>query len=149
MQRTERAWEYVSPLTIHPRGETMHRSMFNDAGATTRALLSGSSLSLLHLPPPPPPVLRGRSYAQQKSTWKVLPRSIQMHIMKEKEEEPFWERLLKVRCLHLKNLRLHLRGQESEQGSTAVELWVTDLSTPSPAASPVPAADHNPVAMPC
>lgn len=34
--------------------------------------------------------------SEQKSTWKVLPRSIQMHIMKESEEEGFWERLLKV-----------------------------------------------------
>lgn len=34
---------------------------------------------------------------QQKSTWKVLPRSIQMHIMKETEDDAFWERLLKVK----------------------------------------------------
>lgn len=32
----------------------------------------------------------------QKSTWKVLPRSIQMHIMKENDDEGFWERLLKA-----------------------------------------------------
>lgn len=35
-------------------------------------------------------------FAEQKSTWKVLPRNIQMHIMKESEDEGFWERLLKV-----------------------------------------------------
>ena len=41
------------------------------------------------LPPPP-------KKNAQKSTWKVLPRSIQMHIVKEMGDDVFWERLLQV-----------------------------------------------------
>jgi cytosolic prostaglandin-E synthase len=35
----------------------------------------------------------------ESSTWKVLPRSIQMHIMKKDQEEEYWPRLLKDKNL--------------------------------------------------
>lgn len=41
------------------------------------------------------------------STYKVLPRSVQMHVMKkEKDEEEFWPRLLKDKALEKNQVRL-------------------------------------------
>ena len=42
------------------------------------------------------------------STYKVLPRSVQMHVMKkEKEEEEFWPRLLKDKALEKNQVSLY------------------------------------------
>jgi len=40
------------------------------------------------------------------STWNVLPRSIQMHIIKEEESDTFWERLLKDKILNKSHVKI-------------------------------------------
>lgn len=55
------------------------------------------------------------------STYKVLPRSVQMHIMKkDKEEEEFWPRLLKDKALEKNQVKIdwdrYVDEDEEEEG---------------------------------
>ncbi|GMH60813.1 hypothetical protein TrRE_jg5333 [Triparma retinervis] len=47
-----------------------------------------------------------------KSTYKVLPRSIQFHMVKEKQEEEFWPRLLKDKMMA--KMKTDLEGKKGE-----------------------------------
>jgi hypothetical protein len=55
------------------------------------------------------------------STYKVLPRSVQMHVMKkDKDEDEFWPRLLKDKTLEKNQVSLfsYRPGQESCAGNS-------------------------------
>eukprot|EP00903_Cladosiphon_okamuranus_P011321 g10672.t1 len=65
----------------------------------------------------------------EKSTWKVLPRSIQMHIMKEAEDDVFWERLLKDKSLEKTNVKIDWNkfvDEDEEEGGEGFDMSALD-----------------------
>ncbi|CAM9573347.1 unnamed protein product, partial [Choristocarpus tenellus] len=64
----------------------------------------------------------------QQSTWKVLPRNIQMHIEKEKTGEEFWARLLKDKALEKTNVKIDWNKyvDEDDDGDARFDMSALD-----------------------
>ncbi|CAM9514934.1 unnamed protein product, partial [Ascophyllum nodosum] len=65
-----------------------------------------------------------------KSTWKVLPRSIQMHIVKEMGDDVFWERLLQDKSMEKTNVKIDwnkfVDEDEDEVGAEGFDMSALD-----------------------
>lgn len=69
------------------------------------------------------------------SSYKVLPRSVQMHVMKkDKDEDEFWPRLLKDKALEKNQVRVRRRGRV---------FFLCEGSVPPPARSSHPNVSNH------